>query len=155
MRSAMPSTRSRTRRRSSAVARLRRRCADDTGAAVAEFAMISVLLVFLLFAVLQVALLFYVRTVVASSAADGARYAGAADVPTADGAGRASALIADGLTAGVAAQVPCAATDEVDPDSGLPTVLVRCQGDIASVFLPIGAFVHIDASSRVLSEQRP
>ena len=131
------------------------RWADDTGAAIAEFAMISVLLVFLLFAVLQVALLFYVRTVVASSAADGARYAGAADVSTADGAARATSLIADGLDAGVAAQVPCTATDEVDADSGLPTVRVHCEGDIASVFLPIGAFVHIDVDSRVLSEQRP
>ncbi len=115
--------------------------------------MISVLLVFLLFGVLQVALLFYVRTVAASSAADGARYAGAADVSTADGAARASSLIADGLSAGVARQLPCTATDEVDAGSGLPTVLVRCQGAIASVFLPIGAFVHIDVSSRVLSEQ--
>lgn len=117
--------------------------------------MISVLLVFLLFAVLQVALLFYARTVVASSAADGARLAGGADVPTADGAARASALIADGLDAGVAGQVPCEATDEVDAASGLPTVRVHCEGDIASVFLPIGAFVHIDVTSRVLSEQRP
>lgn len=117
--------------------------------------MIAALLVFLLFAVLQVALLFYVRTVVASSAADGARYAGAADVPTAAGAARASSLIADGLDAGVAAQVPCTATDEVDAASGLATVRVHCEGDIASVFLPIGAFVHIDVDSRVLSERRP
>lgn len=127
---------------------------DDRGAAAAEFVMISVLLVFLLFAVLQVALLFYVRTVVASSAADGARYAGAADVPTAAGAARASSLIADGLDTDVARQVPCTATDEVDAGSGLPTVHVHCEGDIASVFLPIGAFVHIDVNSRVLSERR-
>ena len=117
--------------------------------------MISVLLVFLLFAVLQVALLFYARTVVASSAADGARYAGGADVPSAAGAQRATALIGSGLSAGVARQVPCVATDETDAASGLATVRVHCEGDIASVFLPIGAFVHLDVDSRVLSEQRP
>ena len=116
--------------------------------------MVSVLLVFLLFAVLQVALLFYVRTVVASSAADGARYAGGADVPTAAGATRATSLIAAGLDLDVARQVPCRAADETDPASGLPTVQVHCEGRIASVFLPIGAFVHIDVTSRVLSEQR-
>lgn len=137
------------------LSRWRARWADDTGAAIAEFTLVSILLVFLLFAVLQVALLFYVRTVIASSAADGARFAGSADVTSADGARRASSLIADGLDERVAAQVPCTATDEVDPGSGLATVHVRCEGDIESVFLPIGAFVHIDVSSRVLSEQRP
>ena len=46
-----------------------RRRADD-GAAVVDFVLISTLLVFLLFAVLQVAVYFYARNVVAASAAD-------------------------------------------------------------------------------------
>ena len=60
-----------------------RRCGRlgrDRGAAIAEFVMISVLLIFLLFAVLQVAILLYVRTIVAASAADGARYAASSNV---------------------------------------------------------------------------
>lgn len=117
--------------------------------------MIAVLLVFLLFAVLQVALLFYVRTVVASSAADGARFAGSADVTPAEGAQRATSLIASGLNADVAAQVPCTASEQRDPASGLATVEVHCEGRISSLFLPIGAFVHVDVRSHVLREQRP
>lgn len=137
------------------VGRGARRLRDDRGAAVAEFAMVSVLLVFLLFGVLQVALLFYVRTVVSSSAADGARWAANADVDVADGGTRASELIRAGLSGTVAADVPCAGTPTVDPGSGLALVEVRCRGSIRSIFLPIGALVDIDIRSHVLKEQRP
>jgi Flp pilus assembly protein TadG len=65
----------------------------DRGAAVAEFAMISVLLVFLLFSVLQVAVYCYVRNVVAASPADGARFAAAASVDYVRGGFRASDLV--------------------------------------------------------------
>ena len=65
----------------------------DGGAAVIEFVMMSVLLVFLLFAVLQVAVYFYARNIVAASAADAARYAANAGVDPASGGPRADALI--------------------------------------------------------------
>ena len=69
----------------------------------------SVLLVFRLFAVLQVAVFFYVRNVVAASAADGARFAAAAGVDYARGGFRASDLVGKGLTEDVAH--PCSGRD--------------------------------------------
>lgn len=114
--------------------------------------MISVLLVFLLFAVLQVAAVFYVRSVVAAAAADGARYAANASVDPAAGGPRASALIGRGLGTGMARRVQCAGGQLVDQVSGLVTAEVRCQGRIRSVFVPIGALVDIDVSGQSLKD---
>ena len=127
----------------------------ERGAAVAEFAMISVLLVFLLFSVLQVAVFFYVRNIVAASAADGARFAAAAGVDYARGGFRASDLVGRGLTPGVARDVPCAGRPGADGASGLPLVVVQCAGHIRSVFLPIGSLLRIEVTSRVLKEGQP
>ena len=100
----------------------------DRGAAVAEFAMISVLLVFLLFSVLQVAVFCYVRNIVAASAADGARFAAAAGVDYARGGFRASDLVGNGLTQGVARDVPCAGRPGADAASGLPLARRAMRG---------------------------
>ena len=127
----------------------------ERGAAVAEFAMITVLLVFLLFSVLQVAVFFYVRNIVAASAADGARFAAASGIDYARGGLRASDLVGRGLTPGVARDVPCAGRPGADGASGLPLVVVQCAGHIRSVFLPIGSLLRIDVTSSVLKEGQP
>lgn len=114
--------------------------------------MISVLLVFLLFAVLQVAAVLYVRSVVAAAAADGARYAANASVDPAAGGPRASNLIGRGLGTGMARRLPCAGDQLIDPASGLVTAEVRCQGQIRSMFVPIGALVDIDVSGQSLKD---
>jgi Flp pilus assembly protein TadG len=124
----------------------------DGGAAVVEFVMISVLLIFLLFAVLQVAVLFYVRNLVAASAADGAHYAASSNVPISAGAARANSRMASSLTGSVVRDIRCTATTGVDQPSGLPTTVVRCEGRIKSIFLPFAAFVHLDVTARVLTE---
>ena len=64
--------------------------------------MISVLLVFLFFSVLQVAVFCYVRNVVAASPVDGARFAAAAGVDYARGGFRASDLVGKGPAEDVA-----------------------------------------------------
>lgn len=68
----------------------------------------SVLLVGLFLAVLQVALIVHVRNTLVACAAEGARYAANADRGLADGAARADALIgaslSDRFTGGVSAQ---------------------------------------------------
>jgi Flp pilus assembly protein TadG len=130
----------------------RRLRGDDGGAAVVEFVLVSVLLVFLLFAILQVAVLFYARNIVAASAADGARYAASSNQDASLGGRRASAEIGGALTNGVAHDVPCVGSADVDGASGLPTTVVRCTGQIRSIFLPFGAFVHLDATARALTE---
>jgi hypothetical protein len=127
----------------------------ERGAAVAEFALISVLLVMLLFGVLQVAVLFYVRNIAAASASDGARYAGGADVAGPEGARRASALLRTTLAPSVARDLPCEARQDTDAGSGLPIAVVRCRGRLHSIFLPIGALVRIDVTGRALEEGAP
>ncbi len=127
---------------------------EDGGAAVVEFVMISVLLVFLLFGVLQVAAMFYVRNVVAASAADAARYAAAADVAVDQGGPRADALVQQGLSPAVSSHVRCVSSRATDAPSGLAVVRVHCSGRIASLFLPIGAFVSLSATAEALKESR-
>jgi Flp pilus assembly protein TadG len=126
--------------------------AEDRGSSVIEFSMITVLLVLLLFAVLQVAALFYVRSVTAAAAADGARYAANADVDPAAGGPRASALIARGIGARMSDQLPCQGQTAPDPASGLIAAQVHCQGRIRSLLLPIGAFVRVDVTARSLKD---
>ena len=71
-------------------------CHDDgeQGSAVVEFVLVSVLIVVLLLAVLQVAVYVHVRNVVTASAQEGARYAANADVDSALGAGRTVEVVA-------------------------------------------------------------
>jgi Flp pilus assembly protein TadG len=128
--------------------------ADDSerGAAVIEFVMISVLLIFLLFAVLQVAVLFYARNMVSASAADGARYAARSNVASAAGGSHASAEIARALSDGTSRSLPCTGALGTDAATGLQTTVVRCAGSIDSIFLPLAAFVHIRVTARALTE---
>ncbi len=125
---------------------------SDRGAAVVEFVMITILLVFLLFAVLQIAAVFYVRNVVEASAADGARYAAVAGAQPQDGSARASGLIATGLSGRLGAQVPCTAAAQQDAQSGLAVVEVQCSGRIRSILLPFAALSSIHVTAHSLQE---
>jgi Flp pilus assembly protein TadG len=130
-----------------------RRLRGDRGSAVVEFSLISVLLLMLLFAVLQIAALFYVRSVAAAAAADGARYAADADVAPDDGARRASELIGQGLGSAMAARLPCTGEILPDPASNLQVARVQCEGRISSVLLPLGAFVQVRVSGQSLKDR--
>jgi hypothetical protein len=116
--------------------------------------MIAVLLMFLLFAVLQVAVYFYVRNIVQSGAAAGARYAANKGVSTTQGGDRASILIRQGSTRRVSQDVPCGGTPGTDP-SGLPLAVVHCGGHLKSIFLPLGRVLSIDVTARALKEGEP
>jgi Flp pilus assembly protein TadG len=133
-------------------ARRTARLTEDRGSAVVEFCLMSVLLVMLLLAVLQVAALFYVRSVAASAAADGARYAANAGVAAPAGGQRATALLAQALGAGMARRLPCEGGLVTDDNSGLVTAEVRCRGTIRSVLLPLGALVRVEVSGRSLKD---
>jgi Flp pilus assembly pilin Flp len=132
-----------------------RACNDDRGAAVVEFVMIAVLLMFLVFAVLQVAVFFYVRSIVTASATRGARYAANAGVDYGQGGTHASALVYAGLSPRVARSVPCSGSAARDAVTGLPLAVVHCKGHLKSIFLPIGSFVTIEVTSRALKEGVP
>ena len=72
---------------------------DDEGSAVVEFTLVSVLLVILTLAVLQLGLALHVRNTVHDAAAEGARFAALADNGPADGVLRAEALITEAIGA--------------------------------------------------------
>jgi Flp pilus assembly protein TadG len=128
------------------------RLSGDRGSAVVEFCLMSVLLVMLLFAVVQVAALFYVRSVASAAAADGARYAANAGVSPQTGGERATALLARALSPGMARALPCSGALVAEAGSGLTAAEVRCRGTIRSVFLPLGALVTVDVSGQSLKD---
>ena len=132
----------------------RRRDVDD-GAAVVDFVLISTLLVFLLFAVLQVAVYFYARNVAAASAADAARYAAAEGMSPGAGSARATALIHQGLDEADAGGLTCTSVLGRDAASGLAVTTVRCRGQIRLLFSPLKMPLTIDVQSSVLREGQP
>ncbi|HJQ42597.1 MAG TPA: TadE/TadG family type IV pilus assembly protein [Jatrophihabitantaceae bacterium] len=128
------------------------RVADDRGSSVVDFVLVSTLLVFLLFAVLQVAVLVYVRNVSAAAAADGARHGAELGSLPGDGAVRAVDLVRKAMP-GVAQGIRCAETFGLDDASDLPTVTVRCRGSLRAILLPLHLPLPVDASSTVLRER--
>jgi Flp pilus assembly protein TadG len=127
----------------------------DAGAAVVDFVLMSLLLVLLLLGVLQTAVYFYARNVLAASAADAARYAAAAGVDPAAGRERAQDLIRAGLADGDAAAIHCTSTAGIDPASGLATTTVHCAGRLRLLFLPLHLPLTIDVTSSALKERQP
>jgi hypothetical protein len=66
---------------------------DERGSAVAEFALVAIVLVPLFFGVVQLALVWHVKTTITSAASQGARYAAAYDRGLADGERRTADVI--------------------------------------------------------------
>jgi Flp pilus assembly protein TadG len=71
---------------------------SECGAAVVEFTLVSVVLVGLFLAIVQVGLVLHVRNTLVACAAEGARYAANADRDLSDGEARTVALIAESLS---------------------------------------------------------
>jgi Flp pilus assembly protein TadG len=124
----------------------------DRGASVVEFVMISVLLVFLLFAVLQVGLYIYARNVVSSAASDGAGYGADHGVDPADGGQRAADLVRKGLGKGNAARIACVGSSGVDDSSGLVVAKVRCRGQVKMIFAPLIVPLWINVNAAAVKE---
>lgn len=99
----------------------------DSGSAVVEFVLVSVLVVVLLLAVVQLGLALYIRNTLVSAAGEGARFAAAADRSPEDGAQHTRALIsqtlpdsyADEVSSGYA-MVEGVRTVEVEVRASLP-----------------------------------
>jgi hypothetical protein len=140
----------------------------DAGAAVVEFVMVITMLLVLLFGALQVAAVFYVRSVTGAAAADGARLAASAGGGADRGAARANELIARGLGQGMAGRIRCdggegrlGASGEADGAAGsqvyggVVTSWVRCRGSIRSVFLPVGGLAGISVTGEAVRETQP
>jgi len=114
--------------------------------------MMSVLLVMLLLAVLQVALYFYARNVAAASAADAARYTAAENVDPRAGAARAEELIERSTRL---VDVHCTSGAGRDHASGLLTSTVHCVGRVRALFLKFDLPLTIDVRASALKEHVP
>ena len=112
--------------------------------------MVSVLLVFLLFAVLQVALYCYARNVVAAAVGDAARYAATSGTNPAAGRTRAVELIEEALGQRLASDIVCDGTSWFD--AGLAVTTVRCRGHVRALFAPLVIPITIDMRSSSISE---
>jgi Flp pilus assembly protein TadG len=123
----------------------------ERGSAVVEFVLVSLLIVLLLLAVLQVAVYVHVRNVVTASAQEGARFAANADVDSAAGAGRTLEVVAGAISEHTASGLACTSTEEVD-GSGLALVVVRCSGSVPSLLAALGNLLPLEVTGRAVKE---
>ena len=123
----------------------------ERGSAVVDFVMVSILIVMLLLAVLQVAVYVHVRNVVTASAQEGARYAANADVDSAAGAARTVEVVARATSVQTAEGLACTSAEELD-GSGLTVVVVRCSGSVPSLLAVLGNFLPLEVTGRAVKE---
>ncbi len=113
--------------------------------------MVSMLVVALLLAVLQVAVYVHVRNVVTASAQAGARFAANADVDSAAGAGRTVEVVARATSVQTARGLACSSAEEVDA-TGLTLVVVRCTGAVPSLLAALGNLLPLEVTGRAVKE---
>jgi len=126
----------------------------ERGSAVVDFVLVSVLIVVLLLAVLQVAVYVHVRNVVTASAQEGARYAANADVDSALGAARTVEVVAGATSEQTAEGLSCTSAEEADA-SGLTLVVVRCSGSVPSLLADLGNLLPLEVAGRAVKEGAP
>jgi len=125
----------------------------ERGAAVVEFTLVSVLLVFLFLLVMQVGLVLHARNVLVSAAQDGARFAANADRTAEDGVARTRESVAGSLGAELAGQMVITPLPAGDT-GGLPVVGIRVSGPLPFVFAPVGP-LRITVEGHALDEGAP
>ena len=123
----------------------------ERGSAVVDFVMVSILIVMLLLAVLQVAVYVHVRNVVTASAQEGARYAANSDVDSGTGAARTVAVVASATSVQTAEGLACTSGEEVDR-SGLTLVVVRCTGEVPALLASLGNLLPLEVTGRAVKE---
>jgi Flp pilus assembly protein TadG len=99
---------------------------DDRGSAVVEFVLVSVLVVALVAAVLQLALALHIRNTLVAAASEGARMAAATNRSPADGAAHTSRLIRATLPDTYADDV----TGGFEDVGGVPTVVIEVRAQL-------------------------
>jgi Flp pilus assembly protein TadG len=123
----------------------------ERGSAVVDFVLVSVLIMVLLLAVLQVAVYVHLRNVVTASAQAGARYAANADVDSAAGAGRTVEVVARATSQRTAVGLACTSTEEADA-SGLTLVVVRCSGSVPTLLAGLGNLLPLQVTGHAVKE---
>ncbi len=119
----------------------------ERGSAVVDFALVGGLLTVLFAGVLQLALALYVRNMLVSCAAEGARYAARADRTPADAVPETGELVRETLGPRYARQV----TASVEEVEGVRTVVVRVSGPLPVIGL-FGPTRAIHATGHAFAE---
>ncbi|WP_280513534.1 TadE/TadG family type IV pilus assembly protein [Intrasporangium calvum] len=120
----------------------------DDGSAIAEFVMVSALLLFVVLAVLQLAVALYIRNTLISAASEGARFGARMDASPDDGAFRAEGLIAASLNASFAQDVSAGVARTME---GVQVVVVTVTAPLPLIG-PIGPAGGLTVSGRAFSE---
>jgi hypothetical protein len=123
----------------------------ERGSAVVDFVLVSLLIVALLLAVLQVAVYVHVRNVVVASAQEGARYAANADVDSGFGAARTVQVVARATSVRTAQGLSCTSAEQADP-TGLTLVVVHCSGAVPTLFAALGDVLPVEVTGRAVKE---
>lgn len=123
----------------------------ERGSAVVDFVLVSLLIMTLLLAVLQVAVYVHVRNVVTASAQEGARYAANADVDPAAGSGRTLEIVGQATSEQTARGLSCSSGQEAYP-AGLTVVVVRCEGSVPALLASLGNLLPLEATGRAVRE---
>lgn len=113
-----------------------------------EFVLVASVLVPLFLGILQLGILLHVRNTMQAEAAEGARYAAAADRSPAQGAARARDLAIASFGTGLDPRV----TSGQEVVDGLPTVWVRVEADLPLVGWAAGLRGGISVTAHALEE---
>jgi Flp pilus assembly protein TadG len=123
---------------------------SQQGSAIADFALVSVVLVPLFFGVLQVALIWHVKTTLTSAAAEGARYGASYNRAVGDGEQRTSSVIDETLGTDLDDQVTAS---EVSLD-GQPVVEVSVRAEVP-VLAFWGPTITVEVDGHAIKEVLP
>ena len=119
---------------------------DDDGSAVAEFTLVGVMVTLLFLAVLQLGIDLYARNVLASCAADGARYGANADIASPEAGAERARELAERTLGRLAAVAEV--TPSVAAGAGRPVVVVRMSARLPTAFGLLPALpVHVEGRS--------
>ena len=123
---------------------------SEDGSAIAEFVMVAALLLFVVLAVLQIAIALYVRNTLIASASEGARFGARADAAPGDGVDRATALIASALNPSFATDISAQTTTTRE---GVRVVVVTVVAPLPLIG-PIGPGDGFNVQGRAFSEEQ-
>lgn len=123
--------------------------AGERGAAVADFVLVSVLLLTVFLAVFQLGLALHVRNTLIACAAEGARLGARADATVVEGAARTRQLISSELSARFAQDV----TTSQDSVNGVQVVSVHVRAPLP-VFGPLGPAGALEVTGRAFRENQ-
>lgn len=121
----------------------------DTGAAVADFVLVSVLVLVLFLAVVQLGLALFTRNLLVSCASEGARYGARADAVPGQGAARTRELVSSSLSPRYARRVTASETVV----GGVRVVEVRVVAPLPVVGL-VGPGGSLDVTGRAFAERQ-